>query len=97
MDKIIKLNRPSKKRAGPGAAKSLQRPSREVAEDAVRTLIRWSGDDPDREGLLDTPARVARAWKEYAKGYGEDAAPMARRLKLVIAASNCCPQRVCGV
>jgi GTP cyclohydrolase I len=43
----------------------------DVAE-AVRTLIRWAGDDPDREGLLDTPARVARAWKEYAKGYGED-------------------------
>ena len=40
--------------------------------DAVRTLIRWAGDDPDREGLLDTPARVARAWREYAKGYGED-------------------------
>ena len=40
--------------------------------DAVRTLIRWAGDDPDREGLLDTPARVARAWKEYARGYGED-------------------------
>jgi GTP cyclohydrolase I len=45
----------------------------EVA-DAVRTLIRWAGDDPDREGLLDTPARVARAWKEYARGYGEDPA-----------------------
>jgi GTP cyclohydrolase I len=45
----------------------------EVAE-AVRTLIRWAGDDPDREGLLDTPARVARAWKEYAKGYEEDPA-----------------------
>lgn len=43
----------------------------EVAE-AVRTLIRWAGDDPDREGLLDTPARVARAWREYAAGYGED-------------------------
>jgi GTP cyclohydrolase I len=43
----------------------------DVAE-AVRTLIRWAGDDPDREGLLDTPARVARAWKEYANGYGED-------------------------
>jgi GTP cyclohydrolase IA len=40
--------------------------------DAVRTIIRWAGDDPDREGLLDTPARVARAWKEYARGYGED-------------------------
>ena len=43
----------------------------DVAE-AIRTLIRWAGDDPGREGLLDTPARVARAWKEYARGYGED-------------------------
>jgi GTP cyclohydrolase I len=43
----------------------------DVAE-AVRTLIRWAGDDPAREGLLDTPARVARAWKEYARGYEED-------------------------
>ena len=42
--------------------------------DAVRTLIRWAGDDPSREGLLDTPARVARAWKEYARGYDEDPA-----------------------
>ncbi|WP_338504549.1 GTP cyclohydrolase I FolE [Sphingomonas kaistensis] len=42
--------------------------------DAVRTLIRWAGDDPEREGLLDTPARVARAWKEYARGYNEDPA-----------------------
>ncbi len=41
---------------------------------AVRTLIRWAGDDPDREGLLDTPKRFARAWKEYAKGYEEDPA-----------------------
>ena len=45
----------------------------EVAE-AVRTLIRWAGDDPSREGLIDTPNRVARAWKEYARGYGEDPA-----------------------
>jgi GTP cyclohydrolase IA len=43
-------------------------------QDAVRTLIRWAGDDPDREGLLDTPARVGRAWREYAKGYQEDPA-----------------------
>ena len=41
-------------------------------QDAIRTLIRWSGDDPDREGLLDTPARVARAWREYCSGYNED-------------------------
>jgi GTP cyclohydrolase I len=45
----------------------------EVAE-AVRTLIRWAGDDPSREGLLDTPQRVARAWREYARGYEEDPA-----------------------
>ena len=42
--------------------------------DAVRTLIRWAGDDPAREGLLDTPLRVARAWKEYTRGYAEDPA-----------------------
>lgn len=44
-----------------------------VAE-AVRTLIRWAGDDPDREGLIETPQRVARAWKEYCQGYGDDPA-----------------------
>ncbi len=43
----------------------------DVAE-AVRTLLRWAGDDPAREGLVDTPKRVARAWKEYCAGYGED-------------------------
>ncbi len=41
---------------------------------AIRTLIRWSGDDPSREGLIDTPARVARAWKEYCEGNAEDPA-----------------------
>ena len=41
-------------------------------EDAIRTLIRWAGDDPAREGLRDTPKRVARAWKEYCQGYEED-------------------------
>jgi GTP cyclohydrolase I len=42
------------------------------AEDAVRALIRWAGDDPDREGLLETPSRVARAYREYFRGYQED-------------------------
>ena len=46
---------------------------REVQE-AIRTLIRWTGDDPTREGLRDTPKRVARAWKEYCLGYNEDPA-----------------------
>jgi hypothetical protein len=43
-------------------------------EEAVRTLVRWAGDDPDREGLIETPKGVARAWREYCKGYEEDAA-----------------------
>ncbi|MFI5411234.1 GTP cyclohydrolase I FolE [Kaistia sp. UC242_56] len=50
------------------------RPSREEAEAAVRTLIAWAGDDPSREGLLDTPKRVAKAFGEFYKGYHEDAA-----------------------
>ncbi len=49
-------------------------PVPEDVQEAIRTLIRWSGDDPAREGLLDTPARVARAWKEYCQGYGDDPA-----------------------
>ncbi|MGV2496137.1 GTP cyclohydrolase I FolE [Pelagerythrobacter aerophilus] len=47
-------------------------PVPEDVQEAIRTLIRWAGDDPLREGLLDTPQRVARAWKEYCLGYGED-------------------------
>jgi GTP cyclohydrolase I len=47
-------------------------PSREEAEAAVRTLIRWTGDDPTREGLQDTPRRVAKAFKEFYSGYSED-------------------------
>lgn len=46
----------------------------EHIQEAIRTLIRWSGDDPEREGLRDTPRRVARAWKEYCQGYDEDPA-----------------------
>jgi len=49
-------------------------PVPENVQDAIRTLIEWAGDDPSREGLLDTPARVARAWKEYCLGYDEDPA-----------------------
>jgi GTP cyclohydrolase I len=50
----------------------VQRPSREEAEAAVRTLLAWAGDDPDREGLLDTPRRVTKAFQEYYSGYAED-------------------------
>ena len=48
------------------------RPDRSDAEDAVRTLIRWAGDDPTREGLRDTPARVVRSYEEFFAGYLED-------------------------
>ncbi|MDP3676029.1 MAG: GTP cyclohydrolase I FolE [Novosphingobium sp.] len=44
----------------------------EVIQDSIRNLIRWAGDDPHREGLQDTPQRVARAWREYCQGYDED-------------------------
>ena len=45
------------------------RPTQKEAEDAVRVLLRWAGDDPEREGLLDTPARVAKAYRELFSGY----------------------------
>ena len=48
-------------------------PSEEEAKEAVRTLISWAGDDPTREGLLETPKRVVKAFKEYFQGYSEDA------------------------
>ncbi|WP_010298838.1 GTP cyclohydrolase I FolE [Candidatus Odyssella thessalonicensis] len=50
------------------------RPTREEAEAAIRTLISWAGDNPDREGLKQTPERVIRAFEEYFAGYGEDPA-----------------------
>ena len=58
--------------AKPLTAKNLTRPTREEAEEAVRTLIAWAGDDPAREGLLDTPRRVTKAYKEFFAGYEED-------------------------
>jgi GTP cyclohydrolase IA len=64
-------------RRGPAPAKrraALTRPSRAEAESAVRTLIGWAGDDPDREGLQDTPRRVADAFEEYFAGYRLDPA-----------------------
>jgi GTP cyclohydrolase I len=54
------------------AGAQILRPTQKEAEDAVRTLLRWAGDDPEREGLLDTPARVARAYGEWFRGYDED-------------------------
>ncbi len=69
MDKAV-----GSKRSRPKAAEREKsvRPSREQAEAAVRTLIQWAGDDPDREGLRATPARVARAYQEWFSGYNDD-------------------------
>lgn len=63
--------------AKPAVVKSLSqkavvRPTREQAEEAVRTLIAWAGDDPSREGLLDTPRRVTKAYGEFFSGYADD-------------------------
>ena len=53
----------------PQTARESDRPSQQEAEDAVRVLLRWAGDDPSREGLVDTPARVAKAYRELFAGY----------------------------
>ncbi len=56
-----------------------ERPSREEAEKAVQTLIRWAGDDPNREGLIDTPSRVVRAYEEFFSGYWADPVELLER------------------
>jgi GTP cyclohydrolase IA len=55
------------------------RPERAEVEAAVRTIIRWTGDDPERAGLLDTPARVARAFEEFFSGYAQDPVEILQR------------------
>jgi GTP cyclohydrolase I len=61
------------------AGLSHDRPTQAEAEAAIRTLIRWSGDNPDREGLLDTPSRVAKSYLEFFKGYNEDPVALLER------------------
>ena len=61
------------------AGTPVARPTREEAEEAVRTLIRWAGDDPAREGLLDTPSRVVRSYDEFFAGYQSDPADILAR------------------
>ncbi|MFT3809835.1 MAG: GTP cyclohydrolase I FolE [Micropepsaceae bacterium] len=56
----------------PANDSAVVRPSRDQAEEAVRTLLAWTGDDPTREGLIDTPKRVAKAFEEWFGGYAED-------------------------
>ena len=72
MDDIVTLRSPRHA--------SRAKPSREEAEAAVRTLIAWAGDDPAREGLVDTPRRVVKAYEELFAGYGEDAGKALSRI-----------------
>ncbi len=58
----------------------IERPSVSEAEEAVRTLLRWAGDDPEREGLTDTPGRVVRAYRQWFRGYEEDPVAMLQRV-----------------
>jgi GTP cyclohydrolase I len=67
---------PSLRKSG---SASLVKPSRAEAEAAIRTLIRWAGDDPDREGLKGTPERVAKAYEEFFAGYDADPVEILRR------------------
>jgi GTP cyclohydrolase I len=64
MDDVVKIK--------PFRTEPVQKPTREEAEAAVRTLIAWAGDDPDREGLVDTPRRVVKAYGEFYAGYSEN-------------------------
>ena len=88
MDDVVKslLDRqplksaPTKPAAPSAGASKPQRPSREEAEAAVRTLLLWTGDDPNREGLLDTPQRVVKAYEEFFAGYRDDASDVLARV-----------------
>ena len=62
-----------------GASRPLERPTRAQAEEAVRILIRWAGENPDREGVRDTPKRVVKAYEEWFSGYGADPVDMLQR------------------
>jgi GTP cyclohydrolase IA len=71
MGKIVAIGQSNRAKAATRLP-AADRPSRSDAEDAVRTLIRWAGDNPDRQGLLGTPARVTRAYEEWFSGYREE-------------------------
>jgi GTP cyclohydrolase I len=81
MAKAAKATAPAKPAAStkPASKSRLVKPSRAEAEAAVRTLIQWAGDDPDREGLLATPSRVVNAYEEWFAGYGQDPRDYLRR------------------
>lgn len=70
----MEMNVKPKAAAQTALERVIDRPSRQEAEAAVRTLIAWAGDNPDREGLIDTPRRVVDAYREFFAGYDQDAA-----------------------
>ncbi len=74
MDAVVKplSPLPMRRQAPTGAPGKSNRPSREEAEAAVRVLLRWAGEDSEREGLLDTPRRVVKAYEELFSGYAQD-------------------------
>jgi GTP cyclohydrolase I len=76
MDDVVKtlLETPPAQRA------KIDKPSRDEAEAAVRVLLRWAGDDPDREGLVETPRRVVKAYEELFSGYGQDPKEVLERI-----------------
>jgi GTP cyclohydrolase IA len=69
MDNVVNSKRARAKSAAPARPAEPVKPTRAEAEEAVRTLIRWAGDDPEREGLRATPGRVVRAYEEWFAGY----------------------------
>jgi GTP cyclohydrolase I len=75
----VNIVTPKPTHASSAAASAADRPSREEAEAAVRTLLRWAGDDPAREGLQDTPARVVRSYEEFFAGYVIDPVALLER------------------
>ncbi|WP_286164093.1 GTP cyclohydrolase I FolE [Azoarcus sp. DN11] len=77
--KALKAAKPETSTPSAKSRNAASRPTRKEAEAAVRTLLRWAGDDPAREGLRDTPARVVRAYEEFFAGYRTDPAELLAR------------------
>jgi GTP cyclohydrolase I len=71
MRRAVTVDQSAQKKLGARQSIAIDKPTRSDAEDAVRTLIRWAGDDPQRQGMRGTPARVVRAYEEWFSGYAE--------------------------
>ena len=93
MDAVVKTSTPGIANGhGPAISEvdtaHTHRPTREEAEDAVRTLLRWAGENPGREGLLDTPSRVVKAYRELFSGYDQDGEEILARVFEEVEGSN---------